>query len=209
MWQIFDEFYCYQQLFDWGEQGLGLGLLICQCILCLFDYCFNVCSWVGSGLMFLIILSWVVFLFGYIEFVKVIQVVVILVCSDLLVGLWVLCVDNDEEIFDGMCVLFGCWQVQVIIVVIVDQVLEKIVEWLQVMLVDYYLYDCMDGLDVLVVLCEVVGYLLLGVLLIVDGCDELKWMVCECGYCVLIKLIKLVLLCVFFGVLCDVGNSDV
>lgn len=30
MQQIFNEFHRYQQPFDWGEQGLGLGLSICQ-----------------------------------------------------------------------------------------------------------------------------------------------------------------------------------
>jgi PAS domain S-box-containing protein len=43
-------------------------------------------------------------------------------------GLRVLCVDNDEEILDGMRALLGRWQVQVITAATVDQALEKIAE---------------------------------------------------------------------------------
>ena len=107
-----------------------------------------------------------------------------------LAGLRVLCVDNDEEILDGMRALLGRWQVQVITASTVDQALQKIAERPQVMLVDYHLHDRMDGLDALVALREAAGYPLPGALLTADGRDELKRMARERGYRLLTKPIK-------------------
>ena len=57
MQQIFNEFHRYQQSFDWGEQGLGLGLSICQRIARLLDHRLAARSQVGHGSMFAIGLS--------------------------------------------------------------------------------------------------------------------------------------------------------
>lgn len=208
MRQIFDEFHRYQQPFDWGEQGLGLGLSICQRISRLLDHRLNARSRVGSGSMFSIILPRVAPLPGYTELATPVQAVAAPVRSDSLAGLRVLCVDNDEEILDGMRALLGRWQVQVITAATVDQALEKIAERPQVMLVDYHLHDRMDGLDALVALREAAGYPLPGALLTADGRDELKRMARERGYRVLTKPIKPASLRAFLGALRDAGNND-
>ena len=140
--------------------------------------------------MFSIILPRVAPLPGYTELATPVQAVPAPVRSDSLAGLRVLCVDNDEEILDGMRALLGRWQVQVITAATVDQALEKIAERPQVMLVDYHLHDRMDGLDALVALREAAGYPLPGALLTADGRDELKRMARERGYRVLTKPIK-------------------
>ena len=124
MRQIFDEFHRYQQPFDWGEQGLGLGLSICQRISRLLDHRLSARSQVGKGSMFSIILPRVAALPGYTDLAAPVQAVAAPVRSDSLAGLRVLCVDNDEEILDGMRALLGRWQVQVITAATVDQALE-------------------------------------------------------------------------------------
>ncbi|KAF1012941.1 MAG: Non-motile and phage-resistance protein [Stenotrophomonas maltophilia] len=206
MQQIFDEFHRYQQPFDWGEQGLGLGLSICQRISRLLDHRLNAHSRVGRGSMFSIILPRVAPLPGYTEPATPVAVAAPAVRSDSLAGLRVLCVDNDEEILDGMRALLGRWQVQVITASTVDQALQKVAERPQVMLVDYHLHDRMDGLDALVALREAAGYELPGALLTADGRDELKQMARDRGYRVLIKPIKPASLRAFLAALRDAAE---
>ena len=101
-----------------------------------------------------------------------------------------LCVDNDQEILDGMRALLGRWKVEVIAASTVDMALEKLAERPDVMLVDYHLHDRMDGLDALVALREAAGRPLHGALLTADGRDELKRLARERGYRVLTKPVK-------------------
>jgi len=188
MQQIFDEFHRYQQPFDWGEQGLGLGLSICQRISRLLDHRLNARSRVGSGSMFSIILPRVDAPLGTGELER--RAAAPPVRSDSLAGMRVLCVDNDREILDGMRALLGRWQVQVITASTVDQALEEVAAHPDVMLVDYHLHDRLDGLDTLVALREAAGSDLPGALLTADGRDELKRMARDRGYRVLTKPIK-------------------
>jgi len=188
MQQIFDEFHRYQQPFDWGEQGLGLGLSICQRISRLLDHRLNARSRVGTGSMFSIMLP------------KVAAPALPLAAmraptpaparTDSLAGMRVLCVDNDQEILDGMRALLGRWQVEVITASTVDQALEKVDTHPDVMLVDYHLHDRLDGLDTLVALRDKAGRAIPGALLTADGRDELKRMARERGYRLLTKPIK-------------------
>ena len=185
MRQIFDEFHRYQQPFDWGEQGLGLGLSICQRISRLLDHGLNASSQVGKGSMFSITLPRVQAAapvaprapqsFG---------------SEESLAGLRVLCVDNDEEILDGMRALLGRWQVHVITASTVDMALEKLAEQPEVMLVDYHLHDRLDGLATLAALQEAAGRELPGALLTADGRDELKRQARERGFRLLTKPVK-------------------
>jgi signal transduction histidine kinase len=189
MQQIFDEFHRYQQPFDWGEQGLGLGLSICQRISRLLDHRLNARSRVGSGSMFSITLPRVTATPGASE-QELKAAAPTAVRADSLAGMRVLCVDNDEEILDGMRALLGRWQVQVITASTVDQALERMAEHPDVMLVDYHLHDRLDGLDTLVALREAAGSDLPGALLTADGRDELKRMARDRGYRLLTKPIK-------------------
>src|SRR5690606_25824410 len=185
MRQIFNEFHRFQQPFDWGEQGLGLGLSICQRISRLLDHALNARSQPGHGSMFSITLPRVPTpatlpaprppAFG---------------ADSALTGMRVLCVDNDQEILDGMRALLGRWKVQVIAASTGDMALDKLAEQPDVMLVDYRLHDRLDGLDTLVALREAAGRPLPGALLTADGRDELKRMARERGYRVLTKPVK-------------------
>lgn len=188
MQQIFDEFHRYQQPFDWGEQGLGLGLSICQRISRLLDHRLNARSRVGSGSMFSIMLPRVDA--PVLPPSTLASLPTMPARLDSLAGMRVLCVDNDEEILDGMRALLGRWQVEVITASTVDQALAKVDMQPDVMLVDYHLHDRLDGLDTLVALRDKAGRAIPGALLTADGRDELKRMARERGYRLLTKPIK-------------------
>ncbi|GHH53868.1 hybrid sensor histidine kinase/response regulator [[Pseudomonas] boreopolis] len=188
MQQIFDEFHRYQQPFDWGEQGLGLGLSICQRISRLLEHGLNARSQVGRGSMFSILLPRVA------PAVRAAAPPADPVRSasngDSLAGMRVLCVDNDQEILDGMRALLGRWQVQVIAASTVDDALEKVRAQPDVMLVDYHLHDRLDGLDTLDALNAASPRHIPGALLTADGRDELKQLARERGYRLLTKPVK-------------------
>jgi CheY-like chemotaxis protein len=111
--------------------------------------------------------------------------------SDSLTGLKVLCVDNDQEILDGMRVLLGRWGVNVVTAATVDAALERVVaEAPAVMLVDYHLHDRLEGLDTLDALRAASPGPIAGALLTADGRDELKAEARERGYRLLTKPVK-------------------
>ncbi|MFT4196468.1 MAG: PAS-domain containing protein [Pseudoxanthomonas sp.] len=184
MRQIFDEFQRYQQPFDWGEQGLGLGLSICQRVARVLDAPLDARSQVGKGSMFSISVARAAQATEH--FARARRPT----AGDALAGLKVLCVDNDQEILDGMRALLGRWGVQAITATTVDQALERIAEGPAVMLVDYHLHDRMEGLDALDALAAAAPAPVAGALLTADGRDELKQEARERGYRLLTKPVK-------------------
>jgi PAS domain S-box-containing protein len=204
MRQIFNEFHRYQQPFDWGEQGLGLGLSICQRISRLLDHRLNAHSQVGSGSMFSISLPRV----AAVAHKPAAPRTTHAVSDDSLAGLRVLCVDNDQEILDGMRALLGRWQVTVITASTVDMALEKVSEQPDVMLVDYHLHDRMDGLETLAALQDAAGKNLPGALLTADGRDELKREARERGFRLLTKPVKPASLRAFLTAFSRVGRAS-
>ncbi|WP_068813941.1 hybrid sensor histidine kinase/response regulator [Xanthomonas translucens] len=185
MQQIFEEFQRYQQPFDWGEQGLGLGLSICQRISRLLGHDLDARSAVGHGSMFSIAVPRVAPVPQ-----KQQRQQRSVAASDSLAGLRVLCVDNDQEILDGMRALLGRWQVEVICASTVDEALPLAARAPNVMLVDYHLHDRLDGLDTLDALREAMVGPVAGALLTADGRDELKLLERERGYRLLTKPVK-------------------
>jgi CheY-like chemotaxis protein/nitrogen-specific signal transduction histidine kinase len=185
MRQIFDEFQRYQQPFDWGEQGLGLGLSICQRISRVLDAPLDARSNVGKGSMFSITVPRAASISARPAVPRRMP------ASDSLTGLKVLCVDNDQEILDGMRVLLGRWGVNVVTAATVDAALERVVaEAPAVMLVDYHLHDRLEGLDTLDALRAASPGPIAGALLTADGRDELKAEARERGYRLLTKPVK-------------------
>ncbi|MET0893545.1 MAG: NahK/ErcS family hybrid sensor histidine kinase/response regulator, partial [Pseudoxanthomonas sp.] len=184
MRQIFEEFHRYPQPFDWGEQGLGLGLSICQRISRLLGHDLGARSKVDHGSMFSITVPRAA-VADESERARPAPPVL-----DSLAGLRVLCVDNDQEILDGMRALLGRWQVDVITAATVDEALEKIGLAPAVMLVDYHLHDRLDGLETLDALRQASGTEIAGALLTADGRDELKQRARERGYRLLTKPVK-------------------
>ena len=185
MRQIFVEFHRYPQPFDWGEQGLGLGLSICQRISRLLGHDLGAHSVVGHGSMFSITLPRAARASAVAYEPKPARR-----AADSLAGLRVLCVDNDHEILDGMRALLGRWGVEVITAATVDEALRKIGTMPAVMLVDYHLHDRLDGLETLDALRAASPSPLAGALLTADGRDELKQLARERGYRLLTKPVK-------------------
>lgn len=202
MRQIFEEFQRYQQPFDWGEQGLGLGLSICQRISRVLDAPLDARSNVGKGSMFSITVP------------RAAQITEPAVrrrrapVSDSLGGMKVLCVDNDQEILDGMRTLLSRWGVQVIIASTVDAALERVAEGPAVMLVDYHLHDRLEGLDVLDALRDASPGPIAGALLTADGRDELKVEARVRGYRLLTKPVKPASLRSFLAAHSDRSQSE-
>ena len=186
MRQIYDEFHRYQQPFDWGERGLGLGLSICQRISRLLEHRLDARSAVGRGSMFSITVP---------RAAAAPPMPAPRSASGLpdpgsLAGLRVLCVDNDQEILDGMRALLSRWQATAITASTVDQALARVVDSApQAMLVDYHLHDRLDGLDALDAL-RAAGGAIPGALLTADGRDDLKRHARQRGYRLLTKPVK-------------------
>ncbi len=189
MRQIFDEFHRYQQPFDWGEQGLGLGLSICQRISRVLGHELNARSEVDRGSMFSITLPRVAAR-AQPPRTDAARPRTAMASGESLAGLRVLCVDNDQEILDGMRALLGRWQVEVITATTVDEALRKVHEQPDVMLVDYHLHDRLDGLDTLDALRKATPQAIPGALLTADGRDEVKQLARERGYRLLTKPVK-------------------
>ena len=190
MREIFNEFHRYQQPFDWGEQGLGLGLSICQRIARLLDHSLDARSRVGHGSMFAIGLP------------RAAMPAVSLSATGRsgqgaragstgpLAGLRVLCVDNDREILDGMAALLGRWEVDILTAATVDEAVDRLAHDPQLLLVDYHLHDRLDGLQTLALLRERSGKDLPGALLTADGRDELKHAARQQGWHLLTKPVR-------------------
>ncbi|GGD49690.1 hybrid sensor histidine kinase/response regulator [Pseudoxanthomonas indica] len=184
MRQIYEEFHRYQQPFDWGERGLGLGLSICQRISRLLGHHLDARSVVDRGSMFSIVVPRAATATLRAPATRRAPAL------DSLSGLTVLCVDNDHEILEGMRALLGRWQVQVLTALTVDEALRQVVQAPTVMLVDYHLHDRLDGLDTLDALRAACPGPIAGALLTADGRDELKQRARDRGYRLLTKPVK-------------------
>jgi len=184
MRQIYEEFHRYQQPFDWGERGLGLGLSICQRISRLLGHHLDARSVVDRGSMFSIVVPRAAIANLRAPTTRRAPAL------DSLAGLKVLCVDNDHEILEGMRALLGRWQVQVLTALTVDEALQQVAQAPTVMLVDYHLHDRLDGLDTLDALRAACPGTIAGALLTADGRDELKQRARDRGYRLLTKPVK-------------------
>ena len=110
--------------------------------------------------------------------------------TDSLVGLRVLCIDNDREILDGMRALLGRWGVVALTGATVDDALALLSGQPDVALVDYHLHDRLDGLGVIDALRTHSGRALPAALLTGDGSDAVKLAARERGCAVLTKPVK-------------------
>lgn len=185
--QIFAEFRRYEQRYDWGERGLGLGLSICQRISTLLGHRLSARSEVGRGSMFSITVplaeerpEWPAVQAGAASGGSL---------PGQLEGLRVLCLDNDVEILEGVKALLGQWGVEVITATTIDEALASMQFQPHVLLVDYHLHDRLNGLDGLDLLRQDAKHIH-GALFTADGSDQLKLDARQRGYLVLTKPVK-------------------
>lgn len=182
--KIYGEFHRYEQSFDWGERGMGIGLSICQRIASLLKHPLWAESTVGRGSMFSIDVP-----LAEKGLAASTSKVKSVANQQALAGLRVLCLDNDIDILMGMEILLSQWGVEVITSTTIDEALTKMQLNPHVLLVDYHLHDRLDGLDSLDALRENARHLH-GALLTADGSEALKQEARQRGYLVLTKPIK-------------------
>ncbi|OTG85000.1 PAS domain-containing hybrid sensor histidine kinase/response regulator [Acinetobacter sp. ANC 4648] len=138
--KLFQEFERCGHTSPWGEQGLGLGLAIVQRMTSLLDYPVNVYSELGKGSCFMI----------EVPIVDAPQIIAAPVQAVPLKtkAYKILCLDNDENILDGMSTLLTKWGYQVFKATEPEQALQLIQqENIQVWLVDQHLNQGKIGLD--------------------------------------------------------------
>ena len=183
--QIFDEFRRFEQPGSGGERGLGLGLSICQRIARTLEHPLTVRSRVGLGSVFTITVP-----LGQALPAAPVDEAPVDTATDSLVGLRVLCIDNDREILDGMRALLGRWGVVALTGATADDALALLFEQPDVALVDFHLHDRLDGLGVIDALRAQSGRTLPAALLTGDGSDAVKLAARERGCAVLTKPVK-------------------
>jgi CheY-like chemotaxis protein len=147
---IFEEFRRLDRTSPWGEQGLGLGLSICDRIARLLGLELGVRSRAGHGSVFSVRVP--------ISTSEESVPVPIPANSDAststpasLVGITVLCIDNEPEILAGMSALMSRWGVRVLTAVNVAEARRAMeLESPDVILADHRLGDTeIDGLELL------------------------------------------------------------
>lgn len=181
---VFEEFRRLDHPSPWGEQGLGLGLSICERIARMLGHTIGLRSRLGRGSVFTLRVP------------RVLQPTMPPAPAPQpardVAGLRALCVDNDPAILDGMRALLERWGV------IVDTAngLEAALMAARahrpdVLLVDYHLGEALDGLAVLaIVQRELAPRSPPGALLTADGSDELTRRARADGYPLLQKPVR-------------------
>jgi Na+/proline symporter/signal transduction histidine kinase len=185
---IFDEFQRLDRTSPWGEQGLGLGLSICDRIARLLDLKLGLRSVPGRGSVFRVTVP----VGGAAPAPAAVPLEPAAPAPSSLVGVRVLCVDNEPEILSGMSALMTRWGVQVLTAA--DSATARSLaasETPAVVLADYRLADGDDdGLELLDALCGAGSTAPAGALVTADHSAALAERARELGFTVLRKPVK-------------------
>jgi len=185
---IFDEFQRLDRTSPWGEQGLGLGLSICDRIARLLDLRLGLRSVPGRGSVFRVAVPVAAAAPAPSQSVPEPAAA----APSSLVGVKVLCVDNEPEILAGMSALMTRWGVQVLTAT--DAATARALaarELPSVVLADYRLADGDDdGLELLAELCARDSRAPVGALVTADHSAALAERARGLGFTVLRKPVK-------------------
>jgi signal transduction histidine kinase len=186
---IFDEFRRLDRVSPWGEQGLGLGLSICDRIARLLGLELGLRSAPGRGSMFRVRVP-----MGAAAPAPAAESppAPATAAPSSLVGVAVLCVDNEPEILAGMTALMSRWGVRVVTATD-SQTARRLAaaEHPAVVLADYRLGDGDDdGLALLVELCHAGVAPPIGALVTADHSAALAERARELGFPMLRKPVK-------------------
>jgi Na+/proline symporter/signal transduction histidine kinase/CheY-like chemotaxis protein len=186
---IFDEFHRLERLSPWGEQGVGLGLAICHRIALLLGHELALNSRVGRGSVFTIRVPTAV---TPVVSPAAPPAEVHATAPASLVGLTVLCVDNETDILDGMSTLMSRWGVRVLTAADAAQARACCdSEWPDVILADYRLGDGeIDGLELLQSMRRAGVEPAIGALVTADHTTEVTERARTLGYTVLRKPVR-------------------
>jgi CheY-like chemotaxis protein/anti-sigma regulatory factor (Ser/Thr protein kinase) len=186
---IFEEFRRFDGSSPWGERGLGLGLSICDRIARLLGHELSLRSRPGRGSVFKVRVP--LGSAAPVEAAAPPQPPMAAAPSSL-VGLTVLCVDNEPEILTGMSALMTRWGVNVLTAAnVADARGVAAREPPAVVLADYRLDDAgPDGLELLVELCGASKEPTPGALVTADHSTALAERAREQGFPLLRKPVK-------------------
>lgn len=184
--QIFEEFRRLQQASD--QKGLGLGLAIVDRISTMLNHPVNVRSAQGRGSMFCITVPRV-------EPVKTLAPAAGKKSSSRglsnLKDLSVLCIDNDENILDGMIALLNNWGCQVTPARSLADARHAVDgKAPDIILADYQLDNDQNGLDAMNALQDDFGHPIPGILITGYMAEEVRTETLELGYQILYKPVK-------------------
>ena len=149
--RVFEEFRRLDPPSPWGEQGLGLGLSICQRIASLLDLPLRLHSRPGRGTLFEVDVPLA-------AAGEPVQRETRAATSVVHGNLSVLCVDDDARNLEGMAALLGRWGVQVATAQTLEQGLQCLAERTpDLLLIDYRLGGELDGFAVAEILAREAG----------------------------------------------------
>ncbi|RPI12585.1 MAG: hybrid sensor histidine kinase/response regulator [Lysobacterales bacterium] len=186
---IFEEFMKLDRPSPWGEQGLGLGLSICDRIARLLDLQLGLRSIAGRGSVFSVRIP-----LGVERPAEAPESAVPAgpVLPSSLVGLTVLCIDNEPEILDGLRSLLTRWGMKVLTATDAMSALRHAAsDRPSLVLADFRLSKSdPDGLELLVALCGEGNGGPSGVLVTADHSAELAQRARDLGFPMLRKPVK-------------------
>ena len=183
---IFNEFQRLDRPSPWGEKGLGLGLAICERMARILGHELSADSWPGRGSRFAVSVP--------------VQTAIARGGAErsaprsrldgLPQALYVLCLDNDTVILDGMAALLARWNVTCELCSTVEEALTAASRRRpDLILADYHLDDAIDGLAALDLLRNGSAPPP-GALITADAGPDVKLLARERGYAMLQKPVK-------------------
>jgi Na+/proline symporter/signal transduction histidine kinase len=184
--RIFDEFHRIDAASPWGEQGLGLGLSICERIARILNHQLRVRSWPGHGSCFAIQVP-LVRMRARGEVTEPRQVSPI---GDLQ-PLHVLCLDNEPAILEGMASLLTRWGMSCALAANHAEAQAALLRRMpDLILVDFHLGGGPDGIEVLGELLQHCRPPPAIALITADASPELKQRAKALGLPVLLKPVR-------------------
>lgn len=190
---VFDEFHRLSDGAARIKRGLGLGLAIVDRIARLLGHEVSLRSELGSGSCFEVVVprgksthsGWVVAPAREQRQTTSIH------------GQFIVCIDNERDILDGMRGLLERWGAQPVVASTQQEALE-LLEQLRLeheklpalLLVDYHLDNKVIGMDVIAAMCEAAGTDIPAAILTADHSAEISELVREAGHALLHKPIK-------------------
>ncbi|HOX71212.1 MAG TPA: PAS domain-containing hybrid sensor histidine kinase/response regulator [Dokdonella sp.] len=184
--QIFDEFHRVDGASPWGEQGLGLGLSICERIARILGHPLRVRSWPDHGSCFAIQVPRVR-MRNRDEFTPPRSTAL----AGELRALHVLCLDNEPSILEGMSSLLTRWGLSCDLAANREEALQALLRRKpDLILVDLHLGSGPDGIEVLGELLRHCDPAPRAALITADASPELKQRAKSIGLTVLLKPVR-------------------
>ncbi|MCF6264085.1 MAG: hybrid sensor histidine kinase/response regulator [Xanthomonadales bacterium] len=184
---IFQEFHRLDYALRQNEKGLGLGLAICDRISRILDHPIDISSELGQGSCFSVTVPLSTALSVPAKKLKPPTS-----SQSHIQGLKVLCIDNEQNILDGMNILLDGWGCLVAMASTREQAANSLkTEGMpDIVLVDYHLTDQYNGLQLMEYLNEIAGQKLTAIVITADRSSELENEVEKIGYGILRKPIR-------------------